>query len=705
MTRRWLAFGLVAALGSRACQLGGDDEAGDDRRRRSRRLHRRRHGRGRPRRSTCMTELAESSTAPTPPKVGDDCVVRAAGRARRRARPARCWPAAGTRRVDGPSPVIWSPAASDVGRGRSTSASPTPGEPPMRRAGDAVHAHAARHRDAQADGRGARLPGDAARLLRHPRPRHSDRQGWAAYGHPGVGPVPARQDEPELLDERAVNARSPSTTRRPARPRDLSLEDLADPTSGASPAAVESAVVHYGDTTLTFLNNLYRADQRGTALHVRVGGRRRGEVGHRLQPRQPRRHPRPGRGAAAAPQSRSSRSIRRKARSSPTTRSSSSTRRGSPTSSRQGAALFAGLRAAAREPAAGARSSASVPATPTVADRRPDRRRERRRSRPAADAARGARARRCWSACSTSGTQQRKAARVLLVIDVSGSMGDPATRGRRRDEARPRQAGRHRRRSTSSRTRTRSACGSSRPTSATTATDVPRPRADRRRSADNAGAARARRSTTWCPPNGTPLYDVTRRVATTTMLDGYDPTRINAVVLLTDGRNEDGDPDDDARPARRPARRPAARAARAQSSQPVRIFPIAYGADADLRRAPADRRGDQRGRRTTPATRRRINQGLHRRRQQLLAGALVAFERFGDRVLGVGQGGGDVLAVEQHGLQRALDGERPRRGTDRSAGPGGRGRRRQLLHRRLEQLAVELGVLERLRRRGRPRSP
>ena len=46
-------------------------------------------------------------------------------------------------------------------------------------------------------------------------------------------------------------------------------------------------------------------------------------------------------------------------------------------------------------------------------------------------------------------------------------------------------------------------------------------------------------------PNGTPLYDVDRARPTTTMLDGYDPAKINAVVLLTDGVNDDGDPDDD----------------------------------------------------------------------------------------------------------------------------------------------------------------
>ena len=50
--------------------------------------------------------------------------------------------------------------------------------------------------------------------------------------------------------------------------------------------------MHYGDTTLTFLNNWYRADQRGTALTYVSAVGRRGEVGHRLQLGQPRRRAR-----------------------------------------------------------------------------------------------------------------------------------------------------------------------------------------------------------------------------------------------------------------------------------------------------------------------------------------------------------------------------------------------------------------------------
>src|SRR5207244_2827957 len=46
----------------------------------------------------------------------------------------------------------------------------------------------------------------------------------------------------------------------------LSLEDLSGPEVKTFATGVESSVVHYGDTTLTFLNNLYKADQRGSGL-------------------------------------------------------------------------------------------------------------------------------------------------------------------------------------------------------------------------------------------------------------------------------------------------------------------------------------------------------------------------------------------------------------------------------------------------------
>jgi Ca-activated chloride channel family protein len=46
----------------------------------------------------------------------------------------------------------------------------------------------------------------------------------------------------------------------------LTVEDLARPEAVEFARNVESAVVHYGDITMTFLNNWFRNDARGTSL-------------------------------------------------------------------------------------------------------------------------------------------------------------------------------------------------------------------------------------------------------------------------------------------------------------------------------------------------------------------------------------------------------------------------------------------------------
>jgi Ca-activated chloride channel family protein len=77
------------------------------------------------------------------------------------------------------------------------------------------------------------------------------------------------------------------------------------------------------------------------------------------------------------------------------------------------------------------------------------------------------------------------------------------------------------------------------------------------------------------PTQGTPLYTVTED-SYTTMLDQFDGSRINAIVLLSDGRNEDDRNTDlngllDFLQGTNEG----------ESLKPVRIFPIAYGNDAD----------------------------------------------------------------------------------------------------------------------------
>ena len=78
------------------------------------------------------------------------------------------------------------------------------------------------------------------------------------------------------------------------------------------------------------------------------------------------------------------------------------------------------------------------------------------------------------------------------------------------------------------------------------------------------------------PTQGTPLYTVTK-AADDQLVQTFDAQRINAVLLLTDGKNEDErntDLDGLLRSLR--ARNEG------QVANPVRVFPIAYGQDADL---------------------------------------------------------------------------------------------------------------------------
>jgi Ca-activated chloride channel homolog len=75
------------------------------------------------------------------------------------------------------------------------------------------------------------------------------------------------------------------------------------------------------------------------------------------------------------------------------------------------------------------------------------------------------------------------------------------------------------------------------------------------------------------PQEGTALY-ATIRAANRTMESTYDPQRINAVVLLTDGRNE-YPPDIDLNGLVRQLQTES-------EERAIRIFPIAYGEDADL---------------------------------------------------------------------------------------------------------------------------
>jgi Ca-activated chloride channel family protein len=80
------------------------------------------------------------------------------------------------------------------------------------------------------------------------------------------------------------------------------------------------------------------------------------------------------------------------------------------------------------------------------------------------------------------------------------------------------------------------------------------------------------------PTNGTPLYTVAES-SYQKAVDEFDPTRINAVVLLTDGQNDDGTPDDDNQQLQSLLQKLRS-GGEGQAAKPVRVFTIAYSADA-----------------------------------------------------------------------------------------------------------------------------
>ncbi len=89
--------------------------------------------------------------------------------------------------------------------------------------------------------------------------------GWAAYGHPEWGAFKLGKTNPNFSTS-GLNFTIAEYYAATGKTSGLTLEDLQRPNVAEFAGNVEKSVVHYGDTTLTFLNNWYRADQRGNAL-------------------------------------------------------------------------------------------------------------------------------------------------------------------------------------------------------------------------------------------------------------------------------------------------------------------------------------------------------------------------------------------------------------------------------------------------------
>ena len=470
--------------------------------------------------------------------------------------------------VNGPRPVIWSPASSAWGaivNQRKADA----GEDPVAPAGKPfmLTPLVIAMPKPMADALGyPDTPIGYADILR----LANDPAGWGAFGHPEWGPFRLGKTNPNFSTS-ALHATVAQYYAAAGKTSDLTLEDLNRPEVDAFARGVESSVVHYGDITLTFLNNLYRADARGTALtyvsavaveEKSIIDYNRGNPDGILDPGEKPKKPRiplvavyPKEGTLFS--------------DNPLIILDSNWVSGK---EKQAAAKFDAF---VREPANQRRvlEFGFRPGNPSVAIGKPivksngldPSQPETTLEVPESQVLVGLVDK--WG-------ETRKGARVMLVIDVSGSMGDPGdeSTGETKldlakraaisalDEFKPDDEVGLRIFSTE--------ISGTEPTDYVDLVDI-----------SPIGQNReiiASRIRDLIPTQGTPLYTVAE-ASYRDVEDSFDPARINAVVLLTDGRNED-DRNTDLDALLQFLRGQN----EGQSSRPVRIFTIAYGSDADL---------------------------------------------------------------------------------------------------------------------------
>jgi Ca-activated chloride channel family protein len=402
----------------------------------------------------------------------------------------------------------------------------------------------------------------------------TNRQGWAAFGHAEWGAFKLGKTNPNFSTS-GLNALIAQAYAATGKTSGLSLEDLNAPEVKTFASGVESSVVHYGDTTLTFLNNLYKADQRGTGLSYVSAiaveeksvidynqGNPDGILDAGEKPRPPRTklvavYPKEGTlfsdsplFVLDAPWVQQKQKDAAKAFISYLKRPEN-----------QAQVLKYNFRP----------GNTAVPIADPITTANGVDPTQPQTLLEVPQAAVLTRLLDDWS-------DQRKKARVALVLDVSGSMGDPADpsnedAGTKLDLAKQAAI---------------ASIDQFSPDDEVSLTIFSTGLGDGSqdfielvptgRVADIGEQLRTKiRDLT--PQNGTPLYAVTRAVYESARAS-FDATRINAVVLLTDGRNDDGEPDDDDR-ALQELVSTLRSGSEGQVNQPVRVFAIAYGADAD----------------------------------------------------------------------------------------------------------------------------
>ncbi|ETK33588.1 substrate-binding and VWA domain-containing protein [Microbispora sp. ATCC PTA-5024] len=93
----------------------------------------------------------------------------------------------------------------------------------------------------------------------------NDPKGWAKYGHPEWGAFRLGKTNPNFSTS-GLNATVGAYFAATGLSGDLTEKDVSSAKTRDFVQGVERSIVHYGDTTLTFLSNLQHADDEGTAM-------------------------------------------------------------------------------------------------------------------------------------------------------------------------------------------------------------------------------------------------------------------------------------------------------------------------------------------------------------------------------------------------------------------------------------------------------
>ncbi|HEX6313106.1 MAG TPA: extracellular solute-binding protein [Acidimicrobiia bacterium] len=470
--------------------------------------------------------------------------------------------------VNGPRPVIWSPASSAWGAVVNQRLADE-GEPPIAPEG----------RPFMLTPLVIAMPEPMANALGYPDTPigyadilrlANDPAGWGAFGHPEWGPFRLGKTNPNFSTS-ALHATIAQYYAAAGKTTDLTLEDLDRPEVEDFARGVESTVVHYGDITNTFLENWYRADARGTALtyvsavaveEKSVIDYNNGNPDGILEPGENPRKPRtplvaiyPEEGTLFS--------------------DNPLIILDAPWVTRPEQQAAATFDAFVREPGNQRRvlEFGFRPGNPSVAlddPITPGNGLDPNQPQTTLDVPDPS----VLVGLIDKWGETRKGARVLLVIDVSGSMGEPgdeATGETKLDLAKRAAISALDQFKPEDQVGLRIFSTEISPEEPTDYLDlVPIAPVSQNRE------QLASRIRNLVPTQGTPLYTVTED-SYRRMEDEFAPELINAIVLLSDGRNEDDRNNDLDGLLRYLEGRNEG-----QSSQPVRVFPIAYGADADL---------------------------------------------------------------------------------------------------------------------------